>query len=55
MELQRAVDGKALVIGVKDLVSYIARARVPMPKSTREFVERCEAFRQSEERARSVA
>ena len=29
------------------LVSSMARARVPMPKSTRAFIERCESLRQS--------
>jgi hypothetical protein len=29
----------------KDLIFYITRARVPMPKSTRELLERCELFR----------
>jgi hypothetical protein len=28
----------------RDLIFYITRARTPMPKSTREFVERCESF-----------
>jgi hypothetical protein len=29
-----------------ELVSWMARARVPMPKSTRAFIERCEALQQ---------
>ena len=41
---QRASDGQRLLLQGRDLVSYITRARVPMPKSTREFIERCETF-----------
>jgi hypothetical protein len=36
--------GLALIVQGKDLVSYMARARVSMPKSTREFIERCQRF-----------
>jgi hypothetical protein len=46
-ERQQAAQGKQLVEVGKDLVSYISRARVGMPKSTREFVERCEQWRVS--------
>jgi hypothetical protein len=46
-ELQRASDGTELIRQAKDLVSHIARARVPMPKSTREFVEHLEHFRRT--------
>jgi len=44
-DLQRAADGKDLIRRAKDLVSYVTRARVPMPKSTREFIEELERFR----------
>jgi hypothetical protein len=44
-ERRSAVEGLQLVCAGKDLVSYITRARVPMPKSTREFIERCQAYR----------
>jgi hypothetical protein len=44
VERQQAAEGKQLVQSGKDLVSYISRARVPMPKSTREFIERCEQW-----------
>jgi hypothetical protein len=40
-----AAEGMLLVRQGIDLVTYIIRARVPMPKSTREFIERCEQFR----------
>jgi len=36
--------GMALIAQGKDLVSYMARARVPMPKSTREYIERCQRY-----------
>jgi hypothetical protein len=41
----------------KDLIYYVTRARVPMPKSAREFAEKCEQFRRlyTQEGARSVA
>jgi len=52
-----AARGMQLVVAGKDLVSYITRARVPMPKSARELVERCTAYRNLSaiSRARSVA
>jgi len=37
-------DGLQLIRNGRDLVFYIARARTPMPKSTREYIERCEAY-----------
>ncbi|MDY0011349.1 MAG: hypothetical protein RBS40_00485 [Rhodocyclaceae bacterium] len=39
-----AGEGMALLRQGRDLVSYIARARVPMPKSTREYIERLQAY-----------
>jgi hypothetical protein len=44
-EQEWAVQGMDLVRTGKDLVSYIVRARVPMPKSTRELIERYARFR----------
>ncbi len=44
-DLQRAAEGKDLIRRAKDLVSYITRARVPMPKTTREFIEHLERLR----------
>jgi hypothetical protein len=44
LERRAAAEGTQLINGGKDLVSYITRARVPMPKSTRDFIERCQAF-----------
>jgi hypothetical protein len=45
LEEDWAQQGKELVKAGKDLVFYITRARVPMPKSTREWSERCERYR----------
>lgn len=39
------VRGLELIRAGKDLVVSITRARVPMPKSTREFIDRCRAYR----------
>ena len=44
-ELRLATDAQRLLRQGCDLIAYITRARVPMPKSTREFVERAHAFR----------
>ena len=44
-EQQQAAQGLALVRQSKDLIFYVTRARVPMPKSTRELLARCELFR----------
>jgi hypothetical protein len=43
---QQATQGMQLVLAGKDLVSYVTRARVPMPKSAREFVEKCVRYRE---------
>ncbi len=40
-----AEQGVRLVRSGKDLIAYITRARVPMPKSTGELIARCRAFR----------
>jgi hypothetical protein len=44
-EVQRTADGVDLIRRTKDLVSYVTRARVPMPKSTQELIECMERFR----------
>lgn len=48
--LQFAGEGRQILARGRDLIGDIARARVAMPKSTREFIERCERYR---ERARA--
>ena len=42
---RQAAEGTQLVVDGKNLTSYMTRARVPMPKSARELLERCAAFR----------
>jgi hypothetical protein len=42
---QELADAVQLLRQGRDLITYITRARVPMPKSTREFIERCDRFR----------
>ncbi|WP_291992812.1 hypothetical protein [Candidatus Accumulibacter sp. ACC003] len=37
-------DGVQLLRKGRDLIFYIVRARTPMPKSTGEYIERCEAY-----------
>lgn len=44
-QLQGYDDAVVLIGQGRDLVGYITRARTPMPKSTREWIERCEKFR----------
>lgn len=44
-QLQGFTDAIGLIARGRDLVSDIARARTPMPKSTHEFIERCRAFK----------
>ena len=40
-------DGLQLIRNGRDLIFYISRARTPMPKSMREYIERCEAYRKT--------
>lgn len=40
----RVSDGLQLIRQGRDLIFYLARARTPMPKSTREYIERCETY-----------
>jgi len=37
-------QGLQLIRQGRDLIFYITRARTPMPKSTQEFIERCETY-----------
>lgn len=41
---QLATDGLHLILQGRNLVTDIIRARVTMPKSAREYIERCETF-----------
>jgi hypothetical protein len=36
--------GMQLIADGNDLLTYISGARVPMPKSTREYLRRCDAY-----------
>jgi hypothetical protein len=38
-------QGLQLIVAGKELVTHVTRARVPMPKSTREYLERVEHYR----------
>jgi hypothetical protein len=42
---QRVADAVQLVVDGRNLISYMTRARVPMPKSARELLDRCRNFR----------
>ncbi len=42
--LHSVSDGLQILRNGRDLVFYIARARTPMPKSTREYIAHCEAY-----------
>lgn len=42
-----AEQGMLLLQDGKALVTYIARARVPMPKSTEQYLDRCDSYRKS--------
>ena len=44
-DIQEAVEGTRLLRDGTDLISNIVRARVPMPKSTHQFIARCHQFR----------
>jgi hypothetical protein len=42
-----AAEGLQLFRQGRDLIFYITRARTPMPKSTRDFISRCETYRET--------
>ena len=44
-ERLRISQGRALIAAGVELVTHVTRARVPMPKSTREYLERLERYR----------
>ena len=39
-------EGSQLIVDAKNLASYVTRARVPMPKSAGDLLERCRGFRE---------
>jgi hypothetical protein len=44
-EQRLATQGTQLIAKGRDIISYVTRARVPMPKTAAEFVESCQQFR----------
>ena len=44
LEKRKGSFGIQIICNGRDLIFYITRARVPMPKSTQDFVERCEHY-----------
>ncbi|WP_228720653.1 hypothetical protein [Nitrogeniibacter mangrovi] len=44
-QVRMAEAGVDILAAGTDLVTYITRARVPMPKSTRDYIEQCNAYR----------
>lgn len=46
-DIREAVEGTRLLREGTDLVSYLVRARVPMPKSMREYIDRCQQFKRT--------
>ncbi|MHB8786376.1 MAG: hypothetical protein ACYC5W_09080 [Thauera sp.] len=44
LERQLATDGLRLILQGRNLVTDITRARVTMPKSAREYIDRCETY-----------
>jgi hypothetical protein len=51
--IREALEGSRMLWDGAELVTHIVRARVPMPKSTREFLDRCNRFRQATNRSNS--
>ncbi|MCB1958981.1 MAG: hypothetical protein KDE68_00380 [Rhodocyclaceae bacterium] len=45
-QLRMAEEGLEVLCGGTDLVTYITRARVPMPLSTKQFIDRCNSYRE---------
>ena len=43
-ELLLITDGERLILDGKELIGHITRARTPMPKSTQNYIARCEHF-----------
>jgi hypothetical protein len=46
-EIHQAQESNRILKAGTALVNHIVRARVPMPKSTRELIDRCDRFRRS--------
>ncbi|AFL74015.1 hypothetical protein [Thiocystis violascens] len=46
-DIREALEGIGLLREGADLICFIVRARVPMPKSTHEFIDRCQQYRRT--------
>ncbi|MBK1719028.1 hypothetical protein [Thiocystis violacea] len=46
-DVREAIEGTRVLRDGADLISFIVRARVPMSKSTREYIDRCLQFRRA--------
>lgn len=44
-DIELVADGMRLIAQGRDLIGHITRARVPMPKTKRDYIERCEHYR----------
>ncbi len=49
-EARLAAGGLRLILRGRDLVTYITRARTPMPKSTAEYIEHCQRYAEGTKR-----
>ncbi|NKN33878.1 hypothetical protein [Marichromatium bheemlicum] len=47
LAIREALEGSRLLCEGAELIRFIVRARVPMPKSTHEYIDRCVQFRQT--------
>ena len=47
MDIREALEGIGLLREGADLICFLVRARVPMPKSTHEFIDRCQQFQRA--------
>jgi hypothetical protein len=45
MAIREATEGVRLLRDGAELIGFVVRARVPMPKSTRDFIDCCHRFR----------
>ena len=43
-ERRHVADGLRLILDAASVLTYLAGARVPMPRTTREFLERCDRY-----------
>lgn len=46
-EIQEAQSASRILVAGTELITHIVRARVPMPKSARDLIDRCDRFRRT--------